>query len=63
VLSDRNKNLRWGHPLAHRISSDGWRSEFQDSGNELSIHIALIAGSQIGTRTGFIKQNINLKKI
>jgi hypothetical protein len=33
-------------------SSEDWHSGYQDSGNELSIYIALIAGYQIGIRQG-----------
>jgi hypothetical protein len=33
-------------------TSEDWRSGYQDSGNELSIYIALIAGYQIGIRRG-----------
>jgi hypothetical protein len=34
------------------LSSEDWRSGYQDSGNELIIYIALITGYQIGIRRG-----------
>jgi hypothetical protein len=33
-------------------SSEDWSSGYEDSGNELSIYIALIAGCQIGIQRG-----------
>jgi hypothetical protein len=43
-----HSNMRWGHPLAHRIPINppriGAQDTYQDSGNELSIYMALIAG-------------------
>jgi hypothetical protein len=51
-------------------SSEHWRSGYQDSSTALSMYKALIAKYKIGIRqgarsiqmrTGFIKQNMNLK--
>jgi hypothetical protein len=46
VQSDHIQNMPWGQPIGAQDTnqfSENWRSVYQDSGNKLSIYIALMA--------------------